>query len=796
MKRTPPSAFSKASPRLLPSGRPAFAWRSAFALAAAFLFLAPVAWTPAAAQPCDPAALARHVLGAEFLHQKNPARQLQAPGIARAEQLARELGISKPHLPKNKIAAWLAVLEKTHHPGRGEASAKALKNYYRKKYVIRPDDVPESYFELQRRIVRERGQGDIALDSATRSRLAQGVAREQMDSLDRWTDYFLSPDANHYPMWAKVWAFEEMTKLKALEAGATEFTRRTATTTNPFPALNSEALSAVINGVERVIKKESLDGLDPEFIELLKKGSFQQLYAWALRAKSAMAGDLRVTAGQWLKFPKGSSAEPLYESLQCGSTGWCTAGALSTAQSQMKGGDFYVYYSNDASGVPRQPRIAIRMEGGSIAEVRGIAERQHLDPEIAKTGILEAKLKEFGDEGTKYQKRSRDMRRMTEIETKAKSGGVLSPEDLRFLYEIDETIEGFGYSKDPRIAELLKNRDQRSDFAAIFKCKPEQISFTPEEALRGDILFHVGDLDLSHLASAEGLVLPESIRGGLNLRGLRSAKGLVLPKSIQGHLNLGRLTSAEGLVLPKSIRGDLYLEALTSAEGLVIPEPFRGRLLMNGLTSTKGLVLPKSFQGTLRLSGLTSAQGLVLPESFQGELFLNGLTSAEGLVFPESIRGVVDLSGLRSAQGLVLPESFQSDLFLSRLTSAKGLVFPKSFRGRLDLKGLTTTDGLVLPESFQGQLFLNRLTSAKGLVLPKSFNGRLELDGLKSAEGLVLPESMEGKVSLQGLSATSTQNLELPKEQEFSVRLHFAVIQSAKIWEIRRRYPKVEFTQW
>ena len=39
----------------------------------------------------------------------------------------------------------------------------------------------------------------------------------------------------------------------------------------------------------------------------------------------------------------------------------------------------------------------------------------------------------------------------TEIDNRYKAGGELTAEDLRFLYEIDDEIEGFGYEKDPRI---------------------------------------------------------------------------------------------------------------------------------------------------------------------------------------------------------------------------------------------------------------------------------------------------------------------------------------------------------
>ena len=69
---------------------------------------------------------------------------------------------------------------------------------------------------------------------------------------------------------------------------------------------------------------------------------------------------------------------PLVKSLQGHGTGWCTAGE-STARTQLDGGDFYVYYSNDDKGKPIIPRAVIRMNGDSIGEIRGIAHEQNLD---------------------------------------------------------------------------------------------------------------------------------------------------------------------------------------------------------------------------------------------------------------------------------------------------------------------------------------------------------------------------------------------------------------------------------
>jgi hypothetical protein len=120
----------------------------------------------------------------------------------------------------------------------------------------------------------------------------------------------------------------------------------------------------------------------------------------------------------------------------------------------------------------------------------------------------------------------------------------------------------------------------------------ESVAVVDEPDAMIDRLEEEDDLDLSHLTSAEGLKLPESMRGSLNLSGLTSAEGLKLPERIKGNLSLSGLTSAEGLKLPESMRGSLFLNGLTSAEGLKLPEGVRGWLDLSGGAQASGACRP------------------------------------------------------------------------------------------------------------------------------------------------------------------------------------------------------------
>ena len=178
-----------------------------------------------------------------------------------------------------------------------------------------------------------------------------------------------------------------------------------------------------------------------------------------------------------MTYPRGSSPEQLVRSLDGYPLEWCTANT-DTARTQLEGGDFLVYYSVNQDGEAKIPRVAIRMQEGNIAEVRGIAPNQNLDPYIAD--VANAKLSEFPD-GTAYEKKSEDMKRLTAIEQASNEGETLTREDLLFLYEIDAPIEGLGYSRDPRIKELQDKRNKDEDMLIIFDCTSEDIAHTEEE---------------------------------------------------------------------------------------------------------------------------------------------------------------------------------------------------------------------------------------------------------------------------------------------------------------------------
>lgn len=666
---------------------------------------------------------------ARFLHKSDSSLQLSAPVRVSASQSTSAL-----HKPDELISNWIDTLWKTHIRHRDNPSVmNRLYRYYFNRYTIKEGEIPESYFNFQRRLAREQGHGDIEITEDMRAELSSNLIKDQEESIRAWLDYFFSKDTDMYPMWIKYWAFNGALKLSKWDATLLKFSRRDKIDVNPFPELNREALAYVVDAVLKHVNGESLDALaDPKLIERLKSAQFGSLYDHSMRKILSTKNNLAITKGTWVKYDKGADHMPLVNSLVGKGTGWCTAGE-STAANQIARGDFYVYYSLDETGTPTVPRVAIRMEEDRIAEVRGIGKDQNIDPFIAKSGVVEKKLHQFGSEADRYKKSSSDMKLLTEIEGKNKKGEELSESDLRFLYEIDGEISGFGYQKDPRIEEIKGQREIHRDLATIFKVMDSEIGITKEEALRGGIKVYYGDLQISAAELQVQSELPEVVIGSISLADLKSADGIKLPRKVKG-LFLDNLETSDGLVLPQEAEY-LRLELLTSAVGLKFPHKVK----------------------TLDLTNLQTQEGLVLPDEVE-KLLLNSLTSVDRVKFPRKVK-MMNLFNLENGKGLVLPDEVET-LNLPSLKSVNGVKFPRKIT-KLNLNNLESAGGIVFPEEVES-LDLRSLKSAKGAKLPRKVN-YLNIGSLESPSGLVLPEEVE---TLNLSSLKSIKGAKLPRKTE------------------------------
>lgn len=644
--------------------------------------------------------------GAQFLHKDNQKLHTSLP-VEHEKIRRRKIGEKTPEKPAEKITDWLGVIEKTHmgHEDNPEVLER-IKTSYHKEYVIKLENIPESAFLLEQRIARTQGHGTIEITDEYKEQKKEEIIGNQEKSLDKWIDYLSSSDAM-YPIWAKYWAFNSMLKMGKLEkeedsetkAEKAKFRKREKDTIASFPPLNPRALAMTISAItskaeENVKDKKERKGVEnmskkldeTEFKNLLNSENFSKIYTQFLIEMPEYSKEgLRETRGKWVKYEQGGEPDELVKSLEGYPLEWCTAN-IDTARAQLKGGDFYIYYSINEDGEAKIPRVAIRMENNNIAEVRGIAPDQNVDPYISD--VVKEKMTEFPD-SKEYEKKSEDMKRLTEIEEKNNYKQELTKDDLRFLYQIDSTIDGFGHHEDPRIKELIDKREIKSDLSIATGFSENEISINTKEFLNGsDIKYHYGNLDLQHLYSGENLKLPETVSGKLDLGKLIRLDGLKLPKKV-GSLYLSNLTSPLELKLPETISGNLYLGGLKSVEGLKFPRIVEGDLDLEGLIDAKGLELPEGIGGTLYLKRIKSAIGVKLPRYIGGGLRLNSLTSVKGLVLPEHIGWRLELGSITSVNGLKLSETIvEGNINLDNLTSIEGFELPKDFKNEFELYNL------------------------------------------------------------------------------------------------------------
>ena len=384
------------------------------------------------------------------LHLKNPELQT-SPEVERAVEHEEEISGEKvPNDPAERIEAYLKRLENlvldpkkeqkrkdmrdVEHTGRPRALS-LLREMVLNEYV-RPnkEQMAQCAARIEQRAARQMGiqaeYNDETLEQ--RGEIAVG---DLESSLDQWINYLSDPN-EPYPTWFRYYAFRNILNLGEYDKDKHEFPKRSKGTFKLFPDIDRGALAyveeimtaaqddAVLARVRESQKEFGTPEADmwtPQKARAFVSMSFAKQYAKGIEAQGTITPELRAeTRGEWAQYRQNDDPKELWKSLQNKGTAWCTRG-YPTAKTQLKGGDFYVYYTLNAIGKPTIPRIAIRMEGqNKIAEPpRGVFDsQQNLEPNMID--ILDEKLKEFGGEADAYRKKSEDMRMLTALEKKEK----------------------------------------------------------------------------------------------------------------------------------------------------------------------------------------------------------------------------------------------------------------------------------------------------------------------------------------------------------------------------------------
>lgn len=402
--------------------------------------------------------------------------------VERAVQKARREGEVVPDKKQARINAYLSRID---HIIDDERGWELLKHKILTEFSIDTDDhdtlakIAHGLYESEKKLAIEQGRGaDIARlqENPDTQEAYEKLVHEkkdiQQDTLSVWLDYLHQNDAQ-YPTWFRYFVIRGLKGMGILDKEKGKYSTRTEVTVAPFPDINSEALGFVYKALTEGAtttpdKQKTLDSL-------IQSKDFAKLYAFA-QLETAGALNKESIEGEWRKYDQGSDHHILENELSGKGTGWCTASG--SAYAHLQGGDFYVFYTKGPGGVFTEPRVAIRMEGDSVAEVRGVNARQELEPVLIDIATQKYHTLPGGE---KFDKKSDDMRHVTLLTLKQEQGEPFTKDDLTFLYELNDTIEGFGYQKDPRIAELRAQRNPTEDAPIIFECTPEQIAYSKDD---------------------------------------------------------------------------------------------------------------------------------------------------------------------------------------------------------------------------------------------------------------------------------------------------------------------------
>ena len=687
-----------------------------------------------------------------LLHRTNPGLYTSRPVQHEAARQAVPL-----NRPDERIQAWLDHLQDVHiNRGVNPEVKNRIYEYYYETYVIKPEDIPQSYWNTQAQILVDEGRGaelrqlgvvphtktdehgkqsiDYVFPQRVAEPMVADIIERQKLSIQVWLDYLCSPESEGYPMWAKWWAFNGVVQLSAIfNDEQRRFNKRTKHTVASFIPLNAEALAHSIEQIRAAAETVSSGKKTPET-------NFRKIYSNEIAA--VLIGKpseevLRNTQGAWVKYESGSDPELLASALKDRGTGWCTA-EVGTARDHLARGDFHVYFSQDALGNNTFPRVALRMNGRSIAELRGIGPMQELDPYISD--VVEEKLKGFPG-GDSYLIKVRNMRRLSKIVRKKGQGEEFALDDLSFLYELDGPIEGLGTHRDERIMEMLRGRDKRADLALVFGCKPSQISFSATEVSGTDTLHHVGSLETYGTATK----LPKYIHGNLYMNLETSQQPAIEIPTTSGAVHLKRAFKVKHVLAPHV--GDLHARSLNYVDRIVIGgESIPGDIVIDQLVRSNEIILPSRVGGMVRLR-VGQTDHLVLPMYVGQDLDLLGFPQDKLDLLPAHIGGNLVLD-IKTISGLRFNSFVGRDISLRTLEEAHDLVFVTDGFSRLDMGKLRIASNVVLPNHIRGDVLLYSLESLKGVLLPQNIDGSLRMYGLTTIKDALLPHTVGGTVAL------------------------------------------------
>ena len=349
------------------------------------------------------------------------------------------------------------LLDMRYHPKDYVALAEPERLYYKADTIMSDGTVfdPENPLHLVEATPTTFVALEAQKDESLRKSEAKEINKKRLnDLMDLLEDVFgVEPGVSakyvkttSYTLPEKALVAKAASKygVQSTPAGRLKLVTIDANNRHPVAVVSKEAVDAIIEGLRagKNLKTAFLDGMQRVADDNAKKNS----------AKNG-----------WQKFDQ-SDTETAAIALNAGAAGtsWCTGGSVSTARSQIKDGDFYIYYKDG------KPEVAVRMNGANkIGEIRGNTPNQWLTPEQQKIAEAFLRTKTFDGSERFIEETERKAQLARVLTDKAEPGDsfifvdALNSDQTAFKdYKLDDLFEfrmldGYARSMRPKPSDAI-----------------------------------------------------------------------------------------------------------------------------------------------------------------------------------------------------------------------------------------------------------------------------------------------------------------------------------------------------
>jgi hypothetical protein len=380
--------------------------------------------------------------------------------------------------------------------------------------------------------------------------------------------------------------------------------------------------------------------------------------------------------GKWLKFAGGDNVSEAEREVNANAlsqlvqnTFWCTK---TNAKSQLDGGDFYVYVTEGTDMRPI-PRIAVRMDGSDVGELRGNASsKQDLEPEMLP--VAEKFLKEeipggsgqtwldsiaFNKKAKAFAESISDKKLSMDM---IKEFGVLSGDASKysvdygkngFIERIENIIRAKASVDDDVTADLKgKVATRARDLGPNTRVFIGEMGYSLYEDFSVGLEVVIGDIAIGGYYERTVSLPPKlkSIYGNLLIKSGKIDFSAL--ENVYGNLNIG--ASAESLGNIKVVSGDFYLMGnASSLKDLGKIEVINAQYSFDLPDGIKKFDYLKTINGNLDIRSTSSLESLGSLEVINGSLEainsdLNSLGNlksvSENVELPEGVKKIDGVS--------------------------------------------------------------------------------------------------------------------------------------------------------